>query len=62
MCQVCATDAHRIIPKWMLVLCMDIQNRDINRPFDYATLVIEGLHNALYQFERVSQLFSGIIL
>lgn len=51
LCQVCAEDANDMIPNRMLVICMDIKNRYINRPFDYASLVVEGLHNALFEFK-----------
>lgn len=51
MCQVCVADAGSMIPNWMLVLCIDILDKDINRHFDYASLVAEGLHNALCNFK-----------
>lgn len=48
--QVCVVDARDLIPNWMLVICMDIQSRDINRTFDFAFVVAEGLHNSLCDF------------
>lgn len=51
LCQVCVADARNLISNWMLMICMDIQSKDINRPCNYASLVTEGLHNALCDFK-----------
>lgn len=53
LCQVCAKDARDLIPNCMLVICMDIRRRDINRPFYFDSLVAVGLHNALYGLKDV---------
>lgn len=49
--QVCVVNARDLIPTLMLMVCMDIQNMDINKPFDYASVVAESLHNALSDFK-----------
>lgn len=51
LCQVCGVDARSMIPHWMFVICMDIQDIDINGPFDYTSLVPDGLHKALYELK-----------
>lgn len=52
LCQIYGVDAQSMIPNQMLVLCMDIQNRDINKPFNYANILAEGLHKSLCDLKK----------